>query len=134
MAARILLQNGSDALLAVNGNNLRLVKTFFDDVRQNIIDGLDGSGSEWDSERSNIPVTAVVRTSDAVVTITLPALAGYDISSLETVTATVPAVALAGAAALVASPTFDIDVGGAAATGRVMPSVRSQALQRSAVR
>ncbi len=53
-------------------------------------------------------VTTVVRTSNTVVTVTLPATAGYSISAPETITVTVPAAALTGAAELVASPTIGI--------------------------
>lgn len=84
----------------------------FDDFRQDIIDGLDSAQSEaagWDAKRSLIPVTAVVRTSDTVVTITLPALTGYDITAQETITATVPASALVAGGPLLATPTFTVD-------------------------
>jgi hypothetical protein len=40
--------------------------------------------------------TAVVRTSATVLTITLPATAGYDIATDQTVTMTVPAASVAG--------------------------------------
>jgi len=66
--------------------------------------------SEWDREvRDREVVTAVVRTSPTVVTITFTAAAGYDIAAQETVTATIPAAALTGATELVATPTFTID-------------------------
>lgn len=70
----------------------------FNAVRQAIIDGLDSAGAEllgWNNEvRDNLPVTAVVRTSATVVTITLTAQAGYDITINETITVTVPGAAL----------------------------------------
>lgn len=83
----------------------------FDGIRQAIIDGIVSAQSEgtgWNALRSSIPVTAVVRTSDTVVTITLPALPTYDITAQETITVTVPAVALAGGVAIVATPTFTV--------------------------
>ena len=83
----------------------------FNAERQAIIDGLDSGGSEtngWDAERSNLQVTDVVRSSSTLVTITLTALANYDITAQEVITATVPASALVAAGALVASPTFTI--------------------------
>jgi len=85
----------------------------FDDQRQSIINGIDSDGSEsygWDAERSKIPVTAVVRTSDTVVTITLPALPDFNIAAAETLTVTIPAAALVTSTdPLGATPTFDID-------------------------
>lgn len=55
--------------------------------------GVDGSlatATSWDTVNSSIPATAVVRTSDTVVTITLPALALYDITENETFSFTIP--------------------------------------------
>jgi ribosome-associated protein YbcJ (S4-like RNA binding protein) len=84
----------------------------FDAQRQNIINGIDSAQSEahgWDAEvKAKIAVTDVVRTSDTVVTITLDAEAGYDITANETITATIPATALVLGGAVVASPTFTI--------------------------
>lgn len=84
----------------------------FNAIRQDIIDGLDSDGVEatgWNAEvRDKEVVTAVVRTSDTVVTITLSAAAAYDVTADETITVTVPASALTGAAELNASPTFDV--------------------------
>lgn len=89
----------------------------FNARRQSIIDGLDSAQSEtygWDAEvKAKIPVTDVVRTSDTVVTITLSAEAAYDITAQETITVTVPAVALAGNTQIVATPTFTVDTAAA---------------------
>lgn len=86
--------------------------TAFDAQKANIIAGLDSAQSEatgWNAEvRDKISTSSVVRTSDTVVTITLPAAPAYDITAQETITATVPATAVAGNAALVASPTFTV--------------------------
>jgi hypothetical protein len=49
-----------------------------------------------------------VRTSSTVCTITFAADAGYDITAQETLTWTIPAAALTGASAVVATPTFTI--------------------------
>lgn len=105
----------------------------FNDARQAIIDGLvsaQGESNGWNAKRSSIPVTAVARTSSTVVTITLPAIASYDITADETITATVPATAVAGAAPITASPTFSI----AALVIRFAGKIRStlQAVKRSA--
>jgi hypothetical protein len=82
---------------------------------QAIIDGIDSAqaeGTGWDAEvKANlVPATDVVRTSDTVCTITLPAEAAYDITAQETITATIPAAALnTSASSVVAAPTFTID-------------------------
>jgi len=101
----------------------------FDAVRQDIIDGLDSAQSEtfgWNNEvRDKEVVTAVVRTSDTVVTVTLSSSAGYGISANETITATVPASALAfDTTPVIAAPTFSItDVASTASlTGTVIGS------------
>jgi hypothetical protein len=84
----------------------------FDAQRQAIINGLDSDQSYatgWNAEvRDNMAVTAVVRTSDTVVTITLPVSAVYAIDANETVTVTVPASALVGGVEAVATPTIGI--------------------------
>ena len=100
----------------------------FDAQRQAIIDGLDSDGVEllgWNNEvRDKLPVTAVVRTSATVVTITLDAQAAYDITASETVTVTVPAAALdTYGSEVVAIPTFTISTdvvegGGGSSKGR----------------
>lgn len=116
MAAHFLLETGVDNLLLENGDFLRLEETFFDDIRQDIINGLVSAQSEtfgWNNERSNIPVTAVVRTSDTVCTITLPALSAYDITAEEDITDTIPASALQGGSAIVASPLVVVTAGAA---------------------
>jgi hypothetical protein len=70
----------------------------FDDVRQDIIDCLFSCQSEtngWDAQvRPNVPVTAVVRTSDTVVTITLPAIPGYEVTTFEDIVCVIPEQAL----------------------------------------
>lgn len=105
----------------------------FDDIRQAIIDGLDSAQSEgtgWDAQRVNIPVTAVVRTSNTVVTITLPALPSYDITAPETITATVPASALLGGNPIVGTPTFTINVNSVPRPFGIR--ISGQAVQRAA--
>lgn len=104
---------GNTIILTLTGGYWPASGTKFNAARQAIIDGLDSAQSEangWDAERSNIAVTDVVRTSDTVVTITLPAIAGYDITATETITATIPtSVLTASESAVVATPTFTID-------------------------
>lgn len=80
--------------------------------RQAIIDGLTSSSSEtngWNNEvRDKEVVTAVERTSDTVVTITLTAAPAYNITDTEVVEVTIPAAALVGAAEIVATPNIAI--------------------------
>lgn len=87
----------------------------FDAQRQNIINGVTAAQSEttgWNNQvRDNEVVGSVVRTSDTVVTITWSAAASYDITANEIITVTVPATALTGAGALVATPTIQISGG-----------------------
>ncbi len=86
----------------------------FNAQRQNIIDGLDSSSlaaaepNGWNATARDVDlqVTDVARTSDTVVTITMPAISTYDIINDEVVKATVPATALTGAAELVGAPTI----------------------------
>jgi hypothetical protein len=85
----------------------------FDLQRDEILQGLDSAQSEalgWNLQVRDLEVlTAVVRTSDTVVTITLTAKALYDITAQETITVTVPGTALVGTVAIVATPTFTVD-------------------------
>lgn len=83
----------------------------FDDLRQLILDHIvsaQGETNGWNATRANIPVTAVVRTSSTVITITLPALATYSITADEHITVTVPGEVLTGQTDIIATPTVDI--------------------------
>ena len=77
-----------------------------------LIDGVDSAQSEtdgWDTVvKATLDFNDVVRTSNTVVTITLGAEPTYDITANETITVTVPATAVVGANAIVATPTFTI--------------------------
>ena len=94
----------------------------FNLARGDIIAGLDAATSPalgWNDEvrDGSLEPQHVIRTSDTVVTITLPATATYNISAQETITVTVPASALVGGSLIIGSPTFTIDevaAGGAA--------------------
>ncbi len=107
-----IVLGGRTIILTVTGDTWVAAGAAFDAQRQAIINGLDSGQAEplgWDAVvKAGLAVTAVVRTSNTVVTITLPAFAAYDILTAETITATVPGAALTGAVALVASPTFGI--------------------------
>lgn len=101
----IILTLTDDAWLAAGGA--------FDAVRQDIIDGLLSDGVEaagWNVEVvTAIPVGNVVRTSDTIVTITLPAVGAYAIDVNETIEATIDASALVDTVQpLVADPTFTV--------------------------
>lgn len=100
----------------------------FDAERQDILNGFVSAQSEgagWNALLSSISVTAVVRTNNTTVTITLPAWGSYDITATESITGTVPASALTGAEALVATPTMTITATGGAApkTSRLLLGV-----------
>ena len=86
----------------------------FDLQRANILQGLDSAQGEalgWNLQVRDLEVvTAVVRTSDTVVTITLSAAALYDITAQETITVTVPSTAVVSGQSIVAAPTFTVDV------------------------
>lgn len=91
----------------------------FESFRRAILNGLDSAQSEaagWDALKGSIPESAVVRTSGTVVTITLTALGSYDITADETITATVPAVAVTSGVPAVATPTIVVT---ATASGNV---------------
>jgi lysozyme family protein len=109
---RSIVNGGFTLILTLTDDTWVTAGATFNAQRQNIINGITSAQSEthgWNNEvRDVIAVTTVVRTSNTVVTITLPAEDAYDITSAETITATVPATALVGAGALVASPTIAI--------------------------
>lgn len=89
---------GETLILTLTNDTWVTAGATFNAQRQAIIDGLDSDASEatgWNAEvRDKLAVTAVARTSDTVVTITLSAAAAYDITVNETITVTVPADAL----------------------------------------
>lgn len=91
-------------------------ETFDNTIRAAIVAGLDSAQSElggWDAkikaDTGAWSATGVVRTSDTVCTITLPATADYAIAATETITATIPASTLVTSTeAVVATPTFSV--------------------------
>jgi hypothetical protein len=106
-----VVTGGKTIIITLTGDTW---ETFDDTIRQAIIDGLDSAQAEatgWNAEvRDKQLVAGVVRTSDTVCTITLDAQAAYDVTAQETITVTVPATALVGAAPLTGSPTFTVDI------------------------
>ncbi len=106
---------GETIILALFGDIWVADGGTFNAERQAIINGLDAASSPalgWNDEvRDKEVVTAVVRTDDRTVTITLTtAASAYDISAQETITVTVPASALALGVAVISTPTFTVDV------------------------
>jgi hypothetical protein len=103
---------GKTIVLTLSGDTWVASGATFDAQRQNIINGLNSDAirpSGWEVNGApNIPVTDVVRTSSTVVTITLSALASYDIGRNETITAIIPGSALSGGSPITATPTFAI--------------------------
>lgn len=88
----------------------------FDNAVASLIAGVDSAQSEangWDARvKTTLTGSDIVRTSDTVVTFTLPAVAAYDITATETITATIPASMVNGAAVIVATPTFTVSAAG----------------------
>ena len=108
-----IVAGGKTIILTLTGDAWVAAGATFDAQRQPILDGLTSAQTEttgWNNEvRDKEVVTAVARTSDAVVTITLSAQAGHDITADETITDTIPAAALVtSASAVVATPTFNV--------------------------
>lgn len=132
-----IVSGGQQIVITLTNDTWVAAGATFNAQRQNIIDGLTSAQSEatgWNAEvRDNEVVTAVVRTSDTVVTITLTAAASYDVTADETITATIPATALTGGAEIVANPavsvTADADVtarGGGRKTIRYVVEIDGQ--------
>lgn len=107
-----IVDGGKTIVLTLTNDTFVASGATFNAQRQAIIDGLTSAQSEangWNNVvKAGLAVTAVVRTSDTVVTITLPAFASYSVTANETITATLPAAALTLAAPIVAAPTFTI--------------------------
>lgn len=119
-----IVSGGKTIILTLTGDTWVTAGATFDAQRANIIAGLTSAGSEtlgWNNVVKALQgVAGVVRTSSTVVTITLDAQATYNITANETITVTVPATALTGAGALVASPTFTINLLAAQSTNQFL--------------
>lgn len=111
------LVSGHQTVITLSNDTWVAAGASFDAVRQAIIDGDTSAQSEtfgFNNEiRDKQSVTGVARTSDTVVTITWSAAPAYDITADEVRTVTIPATALTGGNAVVASPnigvTADVD-------------------------
>ena len=91
----------------------------FNAERQNFINGGDSAQAEaagWDAVvKAGLAVTDLVRTSNTVATLTLPAFASYNITAPEVVTWIIPGSILTGGNPLTCTPTITISPGGAIA-------------------
>jgi hypothetical protein len=108
-----IVSGGKTIILTLTGDTwIAAGAGSFDLQRANIIAGLTSAQSEtfgWNNIVKTLQsVTGVVRTSNTVVTITLDAQATYNISVLETITATIPSTALTGGVANIVTPPFTI--------------------------
>ena len=95
-----VVTGGETVILTLTNGAWNKNTTAFEAARQAMINGLDSAQSEnagWDVEvKAKEVVTAVVRTSGTVVTITLSASASFVITANETITVTIPAALLEG--------------------------------------
>lgn len=104
---------GQTIILTLSQGKWAKAGTVFNAARQAIIDGLNSAQAEaagWNAEVRDVEVvTAVVRTSDTVVTITLTNAGDYATTATETITVTVPAAAMEGQYQdVVATATFTV--------------------------
>jgi len=108
-----IVDGGKTSIITLTGDTWVASGATFDAQRQAIINGFDAASSPtngWNNEvQANEVVTAVVRTSDTVVTVTWTAAASYDISSTETITCTIPNAALVTSGSdIIVTPTFTV--------------------------
>lgn len=109
-----IVTGGKTVIITLTGDTWVASGPTFNAQRQAIIDGLDSAQSEgtgWNAEvRDKEVVTAFVRTSETIVTITLTSSALYDITAQEIITVTVPASALVSSSTeIIGTPTFTVD-------------------------
>ena len=109
---RDIVVGGKTLILTLTADTWVAAGATFNAERQGIIDGLVSAQAEdagWnETVLAALAVGDVARTSDTVVTITLPAVPTYEITANETITVTVPATALTGGVAAVATPTVAV--------------------------
>lgn len=110
-----IVAGGKTIIITLTDDTFVASGATFDAQRQAIIDGLDAGNSTangWNEVvQAGLVVGNVVRTSNTVCTITLPAFASYAPAATQTITVTVPAAALTGGGAVVATPTITTFVG-----------------------
>ena len=94
----LIVNGGQIITITLSNDTWQASGNAFNQVRQIILNGFNSAQSEnagWNKQvRDKQPITAVVRTSNTVVTVTLAAAPDYDITVAETITVTVPAEAL----------------------------------------
>jgi hypothetical protein len=122
-----VIAGGKTIVIKIVGDTWVSAGAPFDAVRQDIIDGLDSAQSEatgWNNEvRDKEVVTAVVRTTDNTVTVTLAAAAAYDITAQETITVTVPASALENGTDPLTAGTFTVEQPSASIVGTATQTI-----------
>ena len=100
-----IVSGGETIILTLAKGQFNTNTTAFDAARQAMIDGMDSAQAEaagWDAVvKAEEVVTAIVRTSDLVVTITLSEFDGtpktlYAITSDETISVVIPAALMEG--------------------------------------
>ena len=111
---------GQVITITLSNDTWQAAGTAFNQVRQIILAGMSSAQFEntgWNKQvRDKQPITAVVRTSNTVVTVTLTAAPDYDITVAETITVTVPAeVLVTSITPLVAPSTIGITADAAVA-------------------
>jgi len=118
-----IVTGGETLILTLTNGTWAAAGTVFDALRQSFLNGLTSSSSGANSFATAVAaicaVTDVVRTSSTVVTITLDAAASYGIVADDTVTITIPALAvvnsnsatLQGPLTPVTAPTFVVTAG-----------------------
>jgi hypothetical protein len=119
-----IVTGGLTIILTLTGDTwIAAGATSFDTIRSDIIFSITGSQFDpggWNNLRGDIDVSNVVRTSDTVVTITLPALPSYSIVDDEYLTFKAPALALTNRITLTAPETVTLYADGIYATETVV--------------
>ena len=115
-----IVAGGETLVITLTGDTWEATVGADNAITTALINGLDSAQSEangWDAVvKAGLTHTAVARTSDTIVTITLPAFGSYDITATETITVTVPASALVTSVdPAEATPTFEVTAAAAAA-------------------
>jgi len=109
-----IVAGGETIIITLTGDTWVPDDGTFAGIRQDIIDGLAGSGGDTtDQLQDGLAVTDVVRTDDNTVTITASAIPGYDVASTATYEWTIPASSVVGGSPIVATPTFNVTAVGA---------------------
>jgi len=81
-------------------------------ITQAIIDGITSAGIEangWNIRvRNELQLASVTRVTEGILRIDLPSFPAYAITANETITVTIPAIAVDSGVAVIASPTFTV--------------------------